>query len=100
MAEDLEDKVKSMENEQVRKKSSLGSYILNLGLAGGATALSYAAVGFGGPLTGIGFGLGSAILNLFKKSEDEKSKGPLGVIRSYTVGTLMGMIGVPTGKIF
>ena len=94
MAEEISDAVEREEKEMEKRKPGLLSGILHSGLALGATYLSYGLVGFGGPLTGLGFAGGSALLNLMGKKQDKKSKGVVGVIRDYSIGSLMGILGV------
>jgi len=94
MEEEISDSVEREAKEMEERNPGLLSGIFHSGLALGATYLSYGLVGFGGPLTGLGFAAGSAILNLMGKSEDKKSKGAVGVIRDYSIGSLMGILGV------
>jgi len=94
MEEEISDAVEREEKEMEERKPGLLSGILHSGLALGATYLSYGLVGFGGPLTGLGFAGGSVLLNLMGKNKDKKSKGVVGMIRDYGIGSLMGILGV------
>ncbi|MFH1409016.1 MAG: hypothetical protein ABIH34_03860 [Nanoarchaeota archaeon] len=100
MVDELEDKINEANHGNntltmfERMAERAVSHGKALGFAGGATLLSYALVGIGGPMTGIGFGVGATVLNLFNKAEDDKSTGVGGIIKDYTIGSLMGILGV------
>mgnify|MGYP001599365180 CR=1 FL=1 len=88
----LEDKVASSKNKGfLRKALKIGLYA---GIGAAAGALSYGLVGISGPLTGIAFSAGSAVLNALGKNPDKKSRGLEGIVKDFTVGSLTGIAGV------
>ena len=92
MAETLEDKVNSEESKGFMKKALKLAW--NVGIAAASSVFSYGLVGISGPLTGVAFAAGSAILNAMGKNPDKKSKGLNGLIKDFSVGSLTGIIGV------
>ena len=88
----LEEKVADKENKGFfRKALKLGLYAAVAAASGG---LSYGLVGIAGPLTGVAFSAGSAVLNAMGKNPDKKSKGLEGLIKDFAVGSLTGIFGV------
>ncbi|HLC62424.1 MAG TPA: hypothetical protein VJI52_05405 [Candidatus Nanoarchaeia archaeon] len=88
----LEAKVGDKESNGFLKKAlKLGFYTAVATASGG---LSYGLVGFSGPLTGIAFGAGTAILNAIGKNPDKKSRGLEGLLKDFSVGSLTGIAGV------
>ena len=85
------------EYNNLKKKGKLrkvGSLLFHSAVAVDSTALSYSLVGISGPLTGVAFAAGSAILNAMGKNPDKKSKGLEGLIKDFSVGSLTGIAGV------
>ncbi|MBI2655858.1 hypothetical protein HYX06_05560 [Candidatus Woesearchaeota archaeon] len=88
----LEEKVADHKNRGfLRKALKIGLYA---GIGAAAGALSYGLVGISGPLTGIAFSAGSAVLNALGKNPDKKSRGLEGIVKDFTVGSLTGIAGV------
>jgi hypothetical protein len=88
----LDDKVASPKNKGFfRKAMKLGMYTA-VGAAAGA--LSFGLVGISGPLTGLAFSAGSAVLNAFGKNPDKKSRGLEGIVKDFAVGSITGIAGV------
>lgn len=88
----LEDKVADKENKGFLRKAL--KFGFNLGVAAASGALSYGLVGISGPLTGLAFAGGSAVLNALGRNPDKKSRGLEGLIKDFTVGSLTGIVGV------
>ena len=88
----LEEKVTDSKNKGfLRKALKIGLYT-GIGMATGA--LIYGLVGISGPLTGIAFSAGSAVLNALGKNPDKKSRGLEGIVKDFTIGSLTGIVGV------
>jgi len=92
MSETLEEKVESKKSKSFVKKALKFGW--NVGVAAASATLSYSLVGISGPLTGIAFAAGSAILNTMKKNPDKKSRGLEGLINDFSAGSLAGIAGV------
>src|SRR3989338_8768853 len=88
----LEEKVADPKSRGfLRKALKIGLYA---GIGAAAGALSYGLVGISGPLTGLAFSAGSAVLNALGKNPDKKSRGLEGIVKDFTVGSLTGIAGV------
>jgi hypothetical protein len=88
----LEDKIEDPKNKGfLRKAMRLGAYTA---FAAASAALSYGLVGISGPLTGLAFSAGSAVLNALGKNPDKKSRGLEGIVKDFAVGSITGIAGV------
>ena len=88
----LEDEVNNRGGKKFIKKALKAGF--NLAVAAASGIFSYGVVGISGPLTGIAFAVGSAVLNAIGKNPDKKSKGIEGLIKDFSVGSLTGIVGV------
>lgn len=88
----LEEEVQNKESKGfMRKALKIGLFTALAAASGG---LSYGLVGISGPLTGIAFSAGSAVLNVMGKNPDKKSSGLEGILKDFSVGSLTGIAGV------
>ena len=88
----IDDKVADNKSNGFFKKAlRLGFYTAVAAASGG---LSYGLVGISGPLTGVAFSAGSAVLNALGRNPDKKSRGLEGLVNDFSVGSLTGIAGV------